>query len=64
LLNFENMIFGEVSQSPFKNYLKSGLYAIAFEFGGLSLIQLNAFRGLEGSLKEIYLKKNKFIQVN
>jgi hypothetical protein len=46
------------------NYNRIGLFAVAFEFGSLSVIERYAFRGLENSLKEIYLKNNVLTEVN
>ncbi len=34
------------------------LYAVAFVFGNLNVVERDAFKGLEGSLKEIYLRNN------
>ena len=48
----------------FRDFIPSGLYAIAFEFGGLTYIEQHAFRGLEGSLKELYFKNNQLTEVH
>jgi hypothetical protein len=39
------------------------LPAIAFEFGGLNIIEQHAFRGLEKSLKGLYFKNNMLTEV-
>ena len=53
----------ELGADAFRDFLGGGLYAVAFEFGSLQIIRKDAFRGLENSLKEVYLKNNLLNQV-
>lgn len=55
--------FTELNADAFREFASSGLYAVAFEFGALSVIKRDAFRGVENSLKELYLKNNPIDQV-
>jgi hypothetical protein len=53
----------ELKPDAFRDFVSTGLYAVAFEFGGLTRVTRDAFRGLENSLKEIYLKNNLLEEV-